>query len=76
MKIYKFVGDGTGVPGIPHEIKKGTGDEWIKDYERKRRKGESTDGMPGSILKAALDNGNYKDLSTKTSKKPLEEKEK
>jgi len=76
MKIYKFVGNGTGVPGIPHEIRKDIGDGWIKEYESAKRKGKNTNGMQGSILKGALDNGNYKDLSTKASKKPLEEKEK
>ena len=89
MKLYKFVGNGTGVPGIPHEISKTEGDQNIKDFERALKKEmaeKKTDvgpfqasQMPGAILKGALAIGNYEDLSTKkpkaSSEEPPEEKE-
>ena len=34
MKIYKFVGAGLGVPGLPHTIKQSEGDRWMKEFER------------------------------------------
>jgi hypothetical protein len=40
---YKFVGDGQGVPGLPHEI----------DYDEAQRSGV----FP--LLQAAIENGNY-----------------
>ena len=89
MKIYKFVGDGMGVPGLSHTIKKSEGDQMISDFERALRVEKAEKGiidgpyqaqqMPGAILKGALANGNYKALSTKdkpSSGKPSEEKEK
>ena len=33
MKIYKFVGNGLGVPGLPHKIERSVGDQWIEDFE-------------------------------------------
>ena len=89
MKIYKFVGNGLGVPGIPHEISKTEGDQMMKDFERALKKEmaeKKTDvgpfqaqQMPGAILKGALANGNYEVISTtkekKSSEEPPEEKE-
>ena len=34
MKIYEFVGNGLGVPGLPRTIKQSEGDQWIKDFEK------------------------------------------
>ncbi len=76
MKIYKFVGNGTGVPGLPHVIKQSDGDRWMKEAERAK----DSYGMPGAILKGALANKNYIATSTVKGKappeKPSEEKEK
>lgn len=33
MKIYEFVGNGLGVPGLPRTIKQSEGDQWIKEFE-------------------------------------------
>ena len=41
--VYKFIGKGMGVPGLPHEI---------SDEEAKRL------GV-GELLKAAIENGSY-----------------
>lgn len=86
MKIYKFVGSGVGVPGLPHKIKQSEGDRWITEFERalKTEKAKTKDDvgpfqaqqMPGAILKGALANGNYKPLSTTKEKgSSKEEKE-
>lgn len=89
MKIYKFVGDGLGVPGLPHTIKQSEGDRWMKDFERALRTEKAETGnvdgpfqaqqMPGAILKGALANGNYEASSTikekATSKKLAKESE-
>ncbi len=80
MKIYKYVGDGLGVPGLAHEVPQGIADQLIEDYENElkqcereakkaRKKGQPYDynleGMPGAILKAALENKSYKQATTK-----------
>ena len=79
MKKYKFVGEGVGVPGLPHTMEKSEGDQLIKDYEDLLKANpESAKGHPGGILKGALANGNYKAISTgkpKASYKPVKEKE-
>lgn len=73
MKIYKFVGDGMGVPGLPHNIRQSEGDRWMKEAA----KAENSQGMPGAILKGALANGNYKAISSgKEKASSKEEKEK
>ena len=33
MKIYEFVGNGLGVPGLPRTIKQSEGDKWMKEFE-------------------------------------------
>ncbi len=75
MKIYRFVGNGQGVPGLPHVIKQSDGDRQMKEAE----KAENPHGMPGAILKGALANGNYIAVSTTKEKKSFgkspEEKE-
>lgn len=78
MKIYKFVGVGTGVPGIPHEIKVSEGKQWISEFEEalkiEKEDTENVDGpfqaqqMKGAILKGALANKNYKVASVKDKK--------
>lgn len=83
MKIYKFVGNGLGVGGLPHMIKQTEGDRMIKDFERALKAEKAEKGtdegpfqaqqMPGAILKGALANGNYKPLSTKKEKGSSEE---
>jgi len=49
---YKFVGNGRGIPGLPHEVS----DEDVKVL-----------GME-EVLKAALKNGNYVKVEEKKSK--------
>lgn len=89
MKIYKFVGNGLGVPGLPHTIRKSEGDEWMKESDRAikvEKAAKKTDEgpfqaqqLPGAILKGALANGNYIESSTVKGKvssgKNSEEKE-
>ena len=38
MKIYEFVGNGLGVPGLPRTIKQSEGDQWIKEFEAALKK--------------------------------------
>jgi len=79
MKVYEFVGNGLGVPGLPRTIKQSEGDRWIKEFEDALKKGKKVHGMPGAILKGALANGNFEAKSTIKEKsslgKPPREKE-
>jgi len=66
MKIYKFIGKGDGVLGLPHELSKDLGDTYIKNYEKlledidkaekqaikdkKPFRRPYLDGQPGKIL--------------------------
>lgn len=52
--IYKYVGDGAGVPGLPHEI---------SDEEA------DTLGVT-DLLKAALENGSYEKAGSSAQDKP------
>lgn len=54
MAIYKFVGSGEGVPGLPHVIS----DE------------EAAALGVSEILKAAVENGNYVEISTTSPPAP------
>lgn len=64
MKIYEYVGDGMGVPGLPHVIT----DEQAKELGVEK------------ILTAAIANGSYRESNTGTqrvakAKPSAEEKE-
>lgn len=47
VRRYKYVGDGAGVPGLPHEI----------DEAEAKRSGV------GDLLQAAIANGNYQEIT-------------
>lgn len=47
VRRYRFVGDGAGVPGLPHEIDEGEAE----------RSGVS------DLLQAAIANGNYEEIT-------------
>ena len=57
--VYKFIGKGMGVPGLPHEI---------SDEEAKRL------GV-GELLKAAIENGSYVAMDEPSPLTPLPEGE-
>jgi hypothetical protein len=55
MKKYKYIGDGMGVPGLPHEIS----DELAETL------------AVTELLKAALENGSYEEVQEETQPDPL-----
>jgi len=69
--MYKYKGDGLGIPGLPHEITEKQAQEYKRSYERAAQKLKQ-DGLnkerivvrlfahPHVQLKAALQSGAYK----------------
>ncbi len=72
MKIYKYQGTG-GIPGLPHEIEKSVGDQWIKEFEdlnemiTREIDRFGLHNHQGNQLKCALANGTYKLIKPKGS---------